>query len=96
MEVSDLQSAQMMVDCQRVQPSSKNSTGGLTSQSDSSKGGKKNKFWFVCTVWPTFTSKFTSTLTAFKKFNLQQLDCLETMDLSCFPIQDFSVTTRAL
>jgi hypothetical protein len=44
MEVSDLQSAQMMVDCQRVQPSSKNSTGGLTSQSDSSKGGKKTNF----------------------------------------------------
>ena len=47
MEVSDLQSAQMMVDCQRVQPSSKNSTGGLTSQSDSSKGGKKKQI-LVC------------------------------------------------
>ena len=38
---------------------------------------QENKFWFVCKIWPAFTSKFTSPLTMFKKFNLQSLDCLE-------------------
>jgi len=67
----------MRVDCQRIQPSSKTSIEGLTiTQSDSKKGGKKSRLWFVCKTWPTFTSKFTSPLTASKKFNLQPLDCL--------------------
>jgi len=35
-------------------------------------------FWFVC-KGPAFTSKFTAPLTMFKKFNLQPLDCLETI-----------------
>jgi len=63
-----------MVDCQRVQPSSKTSIGGLTiTHSESREGGKKNKFRFV--VWSAFTSKLALPLTVFKKFNLQLLVC---------------------
>jgi len=63
-----------MVDCQRVQPSSKTYIGGLTiTRATSMKGGKKNKFRF--TVEPTLMSKLASPLTVFKKFNLHLLVC---------------------
>jgi hypothetical protein len=51
--------------------------GGLiVIQSDSNEGGKKSKLHFVCKTWPAFMFELTSPLIAFKKFNLQSLDCL--------------------
>jgi len=63
-----------MMDCDKVQPSSKTSLGGLTiTRAASMEGGKKNKFQF--TEEPTLMSKLASPLTTFKKFNFQLLVC---------------------
>jgi hypothetical protein len=55
-----------MVDCQRVQPSSKTSIGGQNvTRVASMEGGKKNKFWF--TEEPALMPQLTSHLTVLKR-----------------------------